>query len=206
MSEPSDIGSTAPGHYGVASASGNELLAFRQLRIAAGWNLQGDPFDPTFMAQVRRSFAIDGLPAANTTCETDLLRVFWLGPTSWLLLARGPVTDSHPLARLAVQREAVNHAAGALFDLSAARVAWQLSGPRAATVLASGCPLDLHPRVFPAGACAQSLFGHVGALVVCGAEREFSLFVARSLAGEAWWALCATGAQYGYEVLPPGAF
>jgi sarcosine oxidase subunit gamma len=91
-------------------------------------------------------------------------------------------------------REAINAAGGALFDVSASRIAWTIAGPRAATVLASGCPLDFHPRAFPACTCAQSVFGHVNVLVEKRDDSPaFVLMVARSFASVA--------AQYGCDVL-----
>ena len=200
--EQDNIGSAAPGHYGVAAST---LLTLQETPIAVAWNLQGDAADPAFAEQVQRAFGLTRLPETNATHTTDRLTAFWLGPTSWLLLA-GEVPGTYALTAFAAQRDAVNLVGGALFDVSASRIAWKLSGPRAATVLASGCPLDLHPRVFPAGSCAQSLFGHVGVLVGRDAQGDFSLLVARSLARDVWQTLCATGAQYGYEVLAPVPF
>ena len=68
-------------------------------------------------------------------------------------------------------------------------------------VLAKGCPLDFHPRAFTAGACAQSLFGHVNVLI-CKRDDipTFTLMVARSLGRDVWHALCEAAAQYGYDL------
>jgi sarcosine oxidase subunit gamma len=74
-------------------------------------------------------------------------------------------------------------------------------------VLAKGCPLDFHPRVFAAGTCAQSVYGHVNVLIdKRDDEPTFMLMVARSFARDVWHALCETSAQYGYDVLPPAPF
>ena len=74
-------------------------------------------------------------------------------------------------------------------------------------MLAKGCPLDFHPRAFAEGACAQSVFGHVNALFYRrAASSAFTMMVARSLARDAWRALCVSAAQYGYDVLRPREF
>ncbi len=67
----------------------------------------------------------------------------WLGPGSWLLVAGSEL----PLVDFTSTRDALNDAGGALFDISAARVAWRIGGPRAAQVLNKGCPLDHSNRV-----------------------------------------------------------
>src|SRR5207244_11871907 len=43
-------------------------------------------------------------------------------------------------------------------DLSASRAVIEISGPRARALLEKGSGLDLHPRAFGPGSCAQTLF------------------------------------------------
>ena len=104
-------------------------------------------------------------------------------------------------------RDALNAASGALFDVTASRVAWTIAGAHAATVLAKACPLDFHPHVFVEADCAQSVFGRVNALYYRrAASSAFTVMVARSLARDAWRTLCVSAAQYGYDVLRPREF
>jgi len=53
--------------------------------------------------------------------------------------------------------------------------------------------LDLHPRAFPVGHCAQTHFAHAGALICLWDERPaFELVVRRSFADYLWqWLLTA---------------
>jgi sarcosine oxidase subunit gamma len=128
------------------------------------------------------------------------LTALWLGPASWLLVAGG----TSPLTDINAKRDAFNAAGGALFDVSASRVAWRVSGPHAATVLAKGCPLDLHPRAFAVRTCAQSVYGHINALFIREDDpASFTVMVARSFARDAWHTLTTAAAQYGYDVRAP---
>lgn len=203
MSDMNAVPPTAPGHYG---ANGIGQLTLREAKIGAAWNLQGDPGKSTLVEEVRRLFALSLPLTPNTTASSDVLNALWLGPTSWLLIAGGPVSSFHPLADYSAKRDALNIAGGALFDVSASRVAWTIAGPQATTLLAKGCPLDFHPRVFPVGSCAQSLFGHVNALFCKHADGAITLLVARSFARDVWSMLCDASAQYGYDVLAPAGF
>ena len=203
MPDHSAIGSTAPGCYGTGETP---LVSLRETTIAAAWNIQGKPEKPAFLEQVLATFGTALPLAPNTTLASDALSALWLGPESWLLVAGGPLSPGHPLTDFAARRDALNAAGGAVFDVSTSRVAWTLAGPRATSVLASGCPLDFHPRAFPPGTCAQSLFGHVNALFCRGADGEFTMLVARSFGRDLWATLCAASAQHGYEVLAPGPF
>ena len=165
--------------------------------IAAAWNVQGEASRADFSDQVSREFSIALPIVANTTARSDALTALWLGPRSWLLVAEAA---GSPLADFVEKRNALNAAGGALFDLSAARVAYRVAGVRATDVLATGCPLDLHPRAFRVGDCAQSVFGRVNALLYkSDAAPTFVIMVARSFARDVWQALCLSAARYGYR-------
>jgi sarcosine oxidase subunit gamma len=201
VAEPNDdaVGSTRPGHYGAAGSG----VTLAEATIAAAWNVQGDPSRASFIDAARRLFDVALPLAPGTTARTDALTAMWIGPASWLLVAGG----ASPLLDQATKRDALNAAGGALFDVSAGRVAWTLTGPHAADVLAKGCPLDFHPRAFAAGTCAQSLYGHVAALIDRRDDTPtFTLLAARSYARDVWHALCQASTQYGFDVLPPAPF
>ena len=193
------IGAAMPGHYGPATTG----VTLTETNFASAWNVQGDARRPEFVDAVRQLFDATLPIAPNTSVRTGALTALWLGPGSWLLVAAGKTAWDDLDAR----RDALNAVGGALFDVTASRVAWTVAGAHAATVLAKGCPLDLDPRAFPEGACAQSLFGHVNALVYRRATAPaFTLMVARSVARDAWLVLCRSAAPYGYEVLPTRFF
>ena len=188
-----------PGHYG-AAASGVTLA---EATIIVAWNVQGDVERARFAAEFARVFGVALPVAPNTTTRSESLAALWLGPRSWLLVAR----DASPLTDFVAKRNALNAAGGALFDVSASRIAWTISGSHAATLLATGCPLDSHRRAFPPGTCAQSLYGHVGALIVRHEHASvFTLMVPRSYARDAWRSLLEAAAQYGVEVLAPAPY
>ena len=193
------VGSTTPGHYGVAESG----VMLAQVPIAIAWNVQGDPSRESFVAESQRLFATSLPLIPNTTSRGAAWSALWLGPRSWLLVARDPSTDTHPDAAFTAARDVLNSAGGALFEVTASRVAFAVGGTHAANVLAKSCPLDFHPDIFTAGQCAQSLLGHVNALFYRpDATLMFIVIVARSFAHDVWHALCASAAQYGYDVAP----
>jgi sarcosine oxidase subunit gamma len=188
-----------PGHHGAAESG----VTIAEATIAAAWNVQGDPAHAPFVAEAQRVFSVAFPIAPNTFAKSPELTALWLGPSSWLLIAGG----ASPLVDIRASRDALNAVGGALFDVSGSRVAWTLSGSRAAAILAKSCPLDFHPRAFAAGTCAQSLFGHVNALFVKHDDAPtFTLMVARSYARDVWHMLCDSAAQYGFDVGPPAAY
>jgi len=170
--------------------------------MRGAWNVQGNCLRPALAAEALRIFAVELPSQANTTTRGDSITAFWLGPESWLLVARGEPTRLN----FAAQRDAINAAGGALFDVSAARVAISIAGLDADALLARRCPLDFHLSAFPVDHCAQSLLGRVGALLHRRDADAFVVMVARSFARDVWHALCVSAAADGYDVVPTTAF
>src|SRR5947207_1848683 len=127
---------------------------------------------------------------------SDTLMALWLRSASWLLVAGA----ASILTDFVASRDAMNQLGGALFDVSASRIAWALSGSHATDVLAKGCPLDFHSRAFGVGACAQSVYGHINVLVEKRNETPtFTLMVAHSFARDVGRTLGIVAAQYGFD-------
>ena len=190
------IGSRAPRQYGVGASA----VTLAETTITAAWNVQGDSARAAFLTQVQRVFNVALPLVPNTLTRGVAWTAFWLGPRSWLLVARGESSMEPRVGAFTGYRDALNDVGGALFDLSASRVAFAVGGRHAAAVLAKGCPLDFHLRAFPAGECAQSLLGHVNALICRpDATSGFTVMVARSFARDVWGALCRSAAQYGND-------
>lgn len=136
----------------------------------------GEATDLAFaMLRCRRAHAPAAAALAQSATDWELplspnkvvasahARALWLEPGAWLLSA-----EAAELGRaLAVLRaEAV--AAGMHLlatDVTSGRCALTLSGPDARALIASGCPIDLHPRAFRAGCCAASLFNETEVVI-----------------------------------------
>jgi sarcosine oxidase subunit gamma len=97
----------------------------------------------------------------GTWAQGDTTTVIWVGPDEWLVTS--PFTAPEPLD--AGLRAAVG-GAGAVIDVSAQRTTLTLRGAHARDVLATGCSLDLHPRVFGRGCAAQTMLGQAGVVLL----------------------------------------
>lgn len=91
----------------------------------------------------------------NTVGESidGTLAALWLGPDEWLVVgpdgAAGELTEA--------LNRALQGSGGSVVDVSANRTTLRLSGARARDVLETGCSIDLHPRRFAPGDCAQTM-------------------------------------------------
>ncbi|MGH3876884.1 MAG: sarcosine oxidase subunit gamma [Actinophytocola sp.] len=87
------------------------------------------------------------LPAPNRVAMAGERAILWLGPDEYLAVA--PAGD-----RVA---ELTAESAESVVDVSANRTTIELSGPHARDLLEHGMSIDLHPRAFGPGQCAQTL-------------------------------------------------
>jgi len=118
-------------------------------------NLRVDPEGP---AAVRVASVLGAGPPTepNTVVAAGEYAVLWLGPDEWLVV--GPDCGvAGASALVSSLREALDGERGSAVDVSANRTTVEVNGPRARDVLENGCPLDLHPRVFHPGRCAQTV-------------------------------------------------
>jgi sarcosine oxidase, subunit gamma len=158
-------------------------------------DLRVDPTGPA-AAAVAEYLGV-GLPTGPSTyAESETATAIWLGPDEWLITSpfRTPEQLETGL------REAVGAGGtefdGTVVDVSAQRTTVALRGEHARDLLAGGCALDLHPRVFGRGAAAQTLLGQAGVLLMAldDTGTHYQLVVRSSFAGylTAWLLDAAT--------------
>jgi sarcosine oxidase, subunit gamma len=181
---------TALAGVGLPSSSAVSFTASSSQALVAGWregmtvvNLRGHPDDAAFCAAASAALGL-ALPvqACTSTANADC-RVVWAGPDDWFVIAPEGQADAIA-SRLRKALAGMHHA---VTDVSGGYTVLQLDGPAARDVLAQGCPLDLHPRVFRPGASAGSHFFKASVwLWRTDASATFELLVRRSFMGYVW--------------------
>jgi len=160
-------------------------------------NVRGNAEDPRFVGAVSDVLG-DGLPiVSNTVTDVQGITMYWLGPDEWLIVTpdeRRAAIESELRRALAALRVAVT-------DVSGGQTLLQLHGARVRDVLAKGCPIDLHPRAFSIGQCAQSHLAKAPILIgQIENQPYFELIFRRSFADYLWTWLETAAAEYGLEV------
>jgi sarcosine oxidase, subunit gamma len=134
--------------------------------------------DPSLLGQAG-SLAPFQLDLPINRCQSAAgMRFLRLGPDEWLLL--GPEVEGSLIAKEV--EAALGHLHHALVDVSHAHVALSVSGPQAAEVINSGCPLDLSATAFPPGAATRTLLGKAEIILWRSEDRIFEIECGRSLA------------------------
>lgn len=153
-------------------------------------NVRGAFEDTAFAAAIDAAVGLP-LPSANRYAVNDDRYLIWLGPNE--LLVSVP-----PGEQGAIEANVARGLAGqfhAVTDVSSGYTTLRIAGPRARELIASGCPLDLHPRALPRGACAGTHIAKAQTVLLHGAaDGEFQVIVRRSFADYLWQWLADAGA------------
>ena len=170
-----------------------------ECRIRGLLVLRGDVASAEFRDAVSTAIGIEPVVEPLTAARRRDVSMLWLGPDEWLV-----VTPDNRVERIERSLQgALDARLGALTDVSHSRAILSLSGPDAQSVLAKGCPLDFHPRVFGPGRCAQSRLAKCQVLIhQTGDAPMFEIYVMRSFAEYAWTWLMDAGQEFGVRIAP----
>lgn len=184
----------------VPGVSGRAEVWIQEQPFRTHINLRGDAAHPDFRNRVHDVLGFSLPLEANTIQELGGSRLCWLGPDEWLLIS--PAGDT-VVERLRDVLATVHHS---IVDVSGGQTIIRMGGSAWRDVLASACPLDLHPSVFGPGACAQTVCAHANVLLMPTRTDTrgdtVDIIVRRSFADHlARWLIDAAG-ECGYEFLP----
>ncbi len=157
-------------------------------------NLRGSADDEGFLSSALSGLGVELPLEPNSVREMDDGRVFWLGPSEWLIHC--PLANRRQRQTvLGNALQAVHHA---VVDVSDYYVLMRLSGPAARTILTKGSPLDMDVAAFPEGRCAQTRYGHASVLLhAVDVVPSFDIQVRWSFAEYLWRYLVDGAKEFG---------
>jgi sarcosine oxidase subunit gamma len=145
-------------------------------------NVRGDTRDAAFMQAVQDVIGCRPPEKANTLARGNGYEMVWLGPDEWLVRS----ATAHDAARTAPLQAKLGAAFSGVFasavDVGSGYTVLEISGTRTREVLARGCPLDLHPKLFGDGQCAQSHYFKASMTLLSTGADSFDIVVRRSFA------------------------
>ncbi|MFQ6022156.1 MAG: sarcosine oxidase subunit gamma [Acidiferrobacterales bacterium] len=145
--------------------------------------LRGETQDKAFTSAVEQVLSV-GLPTeANTATTKGDTSVLWLGSNEWLVV----MPDGREEETADVLGRVLADCHFAVSNVSDSRVIIGLAGRHARDVLLKGCSLDLHPRSFVPGQCAQSSLARCHMLLhQIDQTPTYDVYVHRSFADYVW--------------------
>jgi len=129
--------------------------------------------DPSLASRLPFALPLD----PNAWTAGDGREALWLGPDEWLVVG-APGSAPAIAAELGRSLAGEHHS---VVDTSANRTVVELTGDARFDLLTQGCGLDLHPRSWRPGRCAQSLLARVPVLLQ-ERDRATRVFVRSSFA------------------------
>jgi sarcosine oxidase, subunit gamma len=162
----------------LAALAPSTALALHEKPFHGMVALRVDPRDDAARAAVETALRA-ALPQANRTIACAGGAALWLGPDEFLIISE-PGEEASLVTTLSA---ALRGLRGAVVDVSDSRTIIALSGKQARDLLAKGSGLDLHPRSFAPGQCAQSFLAKVKiALRQLDDTPSYHIIVERSVA------------------------
>jgi len=191
---PALAGIPRPGHHGLSTGMpGLSIQEREQVEIVSIAARRGQT--PAILDAVQKRWGL-GLPTMPRWVGDDRLAFVWSGAGQWLAVAEPLAGD--------LEAELREHLSG-IASMTAqgdGRVVLRVSGPHVRDVLATGIPIDLHPRVFKTGDTAITLAGHIGVQIrQIDDQSTFDLMAFRGFAGDLCDWLTEAGRAFGVEVL-----
>jgi len=189
-------------HFGLTAAAAKSDGAGADLLIGesahrAIVNIRGNSGDAAFIAAVKAVTGVDLPVKPNTTATAGAFRVLWLGPAEWWIVTAGGAEEK----LVADLRQAFAGQHAAVVDVSESRTVITISGTSARDVLARGCSLDLHPRVFGPGQCAQTGLTKANILLdQTDATPTFDIYVLKSFGDYLWQWFWLVGRDYKFAI------
>lgn len=133
-------------------------VQIREQQFTGFINLRGRADNTAFLAAVLKALGTEPPLQANTVKQAGDNRLFWLGPDEWLVIT--------PAGQQTAVKESLLKALDGVFssvvDNTSGLTMIEITGEHAADLLATDCPLDLHPRAFKPGQCAQTRLAKAG--------------------------------------------
>ena len=133
-----------------SSVAANEDFGIAQAGPAVRLSLRLDP-DIASRLEAAAGFA---LTQPINRLVGDSKMSMRLGPDEWLLVALEQDADAMTLEL----QEALGSQLHSLVDITHRNIALALTGSRAVDVINTGCPIDLHPSMFPPGMSTRTVF------------------------------------------------
>ena len=154
-------------------------VEIRELAFQGHLNLRGRQSDSEFCAAVLDITGVELPLNANTFVTSGNLKIYWLGPEEWLIVIQ-------PEQRIELKsslQQGLQGIFSLVTDVSSGQTIISICGINARALIEKGCTVDLHPRQFKKGACAQTHLAKAAILIsVIEDGMEFEIIVRRSFA------------------------
>jgi sarcosine oxidase subunit gamma len=179
--------------------AGNEPgVVFKERAFWGHFNVRLDSANDAALAAIESTLTAPLPLIPNSVSSSRQQSILWLSPNEWLVLC-----EPEQASLLGPQLEAaLEPHFGSVNDVSGGQTIISIRGAHALDTLAKGCSLDMHPRVFSPGLCAQTQIAKTAALIrpLPSNVPSYDIIIRRSLADYLARWLCRAATEYGIGV------
>lgn len=162
-------------------------------------NLRGNPGDKGFLEAVEKTLEVSLPLKPNTGSVVNKVTILWLGPDEWLLITPSD-KETHLYQTLGNSLSQIH---ASVTDITGGHTLLKLSGQSSTKLIAKGCSIDLHPRVFGSAQCAQTLLAKTPAVIwKPDGTSSYNIIVRRTYADYLAHWIKDAGYEYGLAFLP----
>ena len=188
-------GNIRGGDHGVVGDGGPRVVVSE--RHGLGLLHLAGPDEEAFFDGAREFLGFDLPKEPNTASVPGTRSALWTGPGNWLIVSDDDAADALDGGFRAIPCLG----SVAVADLSHGRTVVRIGGAASRDVLAKGCSIDLHPRRFLAGDCAQTNLAGIPVLIhAVTDEPTYDIYVPRGFALSAWEWLLDAALEFGCRV------
>ena len=192
---------SALAHFGLTALANQKIdgagITLGESAHRAIINIRGDAGDGAFTSAVKNATGVDLPIAANTVATAGDVRILWLGPNEWWVVA----TDARRADLIDGLRQAFEGQHTNVTDVSESRTVITMTGPASREVLARGISLDLHPRAFGPGQCAQTSLSRTNVLLhQLDNAPSYEIYVLKSFSDYLWRWIGLIAEDFGMSV------
>ena len=174
------------------------VASFKQVKLSelaflGHFNFRIQPDDELVLKEFKQSLGFDVPHEPNTFVVHNNILCAWLGPDEWLI-----VSPQHRSEEIRMTLgEVISEGYSTCVDQPSAQTIIRVEGRKAADLLSRGIALDLHPRVFKFGQCAQTVLARTAVTILKQEADEMTLdvIVRRSFADYLWRWLVDAGQE-----------
>ncbi|MCP4075299.1 MAG: sarcosine oxidase subunit gamma [Gammaproteobacteria bacterium] len=155
-------------------------IKLTELKFQGHLNLRGRLNDKAFCKAISDAIGVELTSLkANTFILSEDFKVYWLGPDEWLIVT----PPDQQLELKNTLQQALQGIFSSVTDVSSGQTIISISGFNARSLIEKGCTIDLHPRQFKKGDCAQTHLSKATVLLsVVKSSEAFEIIIRRSFA------------------------
>lgn len=182
-------------HFTIQPTTSKTGVVMKEVALMGHLILRGNSDNADFVGEASQVLGLELPTKPLTSVANDVTRIMWLSPDEWLIISSNDMMFD---IEIALRAKLTGHYS--IVNQSGGQTIIDLSGDHSVDILKKSMPLDVHPKVFPVGKVAATIFAKSSAVICRTGETQWQLVVRRSFADYIWRWLVDAGQEFGLTI------